>query len=102
MDIIGSELKSFLNDDMILTALPSKHRKQLVALYYLASKIEDGKTYTEREINDILNRWTAFRDPATLRREMYNRYLLNRTSDCREYRKECDIPDLEEFIAKNL
>ncbi len=101
-DIVKDELKSFLNDDMQLTALPSKRKKLLVAIYYLASKIESGKTFTEKEINDILNSRTTFRDPATLRREMYNHYLLDRTNDCREYRKSDNIPDLSDFLAKYL
>lgn len=102
MDEIIKELKPFLNDDMQLTALPAKYKKQLVAYYYLATKIDDQKQYTEKEINEILNKWTVFKDPATLRREMFNKYLLNRTSDCRQYWKEKDIPTLDDFIANNI
>lgn len=102
MDEIIKELKSFLNDDMQLTALPAKYKKQLVAYYYLATKIDGQKQYTEKEINEILNKWTVFKDPATLRREMFNKRLINRTSDCRQYWKEQDIPTLDEFIANNV
>ena len=102
MDEIIKELKSFLNEEMQLTALPTKRRKQLIAYYYLATKVDSERKYTEREINDLLNAWTAFHDPATLRREMYNKYLLNRTNDCRSYWKEENIPSLEEFLTKYL
>ena len=102
MDIENSvhELKAFLNEDMLLVALPAKYKKKLIAFYYLASKLESGKRYTESEINDVLNRWTRFDDPATLRREMYNKRLLNRTNDCKFYWKEEELPSLEEFMSK--
>lgn len=99
-EYIMHELSSFLTEDGRITALPSKHKKKLYVFYYLASKIEAGKTYTESEINDILDEWTLFHDPATLRRELFNKFLLNRTNDCRTYWKEENLPPLEEFIAK--
>jgi len=94
------ELKPFLNEWDQLTALPAKNKKKLMALYYLASKVEKGRDYTEKEINALLNKWSTFDDPATLRREMYNKYLLDRTDDGHCYRAEENIPTLEEFIEK--
>lgn len=102
INVILKELKPYLNEKMQLTALPAKYKKQLIAFYYLAGKIESNRTYTEREINEILNQWTTFGDPATLRREMFNKYLLNRTDDCRSYWKEENIPSLQEFILRNI
>lgn len=104
MDIENSmqELKAFLNEDMQLVILPAKYIKKLMAFYYLATKLESGQRYTESEINDVLNRWTMFDDPATLRREMYNKRLLNRTIDCKYYWKEEELPSLDEFITKYI
>ena len=102
MDRIISELRPFFNEKGQLTALPGKYKKKLIAYHYLASKIELGKRYTEAEINEILNSWTTFRDPATLRRELFDRHLLNRTKDCRSYWREGELPPLEEFIADNI
>lgn len=96
------ELQPFLNECMQLAVLPSKYKKRLIAYYYLAGKIEANREYTEIEINNVLNEWTTFGDAATLRREMFNKYLINRTNDCRKYWKEENIPLLEEFIAKNI
>ena len=96
------ELLPFMNENMQLVALPAKYKKKLKAYYYLAAKLETGKQYTEFEINDLLNNWTTFGDPATLRREMYNKHLLNRTNDCRYYWKEEKLPSLEAFLAKNI
>ena len=99
IDIL-QELKSFLSENGQLTVLPAKYKKKLIAYYYLATKMEVGKQYTESEINDILDEWTEFHDPATLRRELYNLHLLNRTNDCKSYWKEEEQPPLEEFIEK--
>lgn len=52
-------------------------------------------------MNEILDDWTEFNDPATLRRELFNKCLLNRTTDCRAYWKE-DVPPLEAFLEKYL
>lgn len=102
MDIerIIQELKAFMNENRQLMVLPGKYKKKLMAYYYLASKIEIGQRYTESDINDILNQWALFHDSATLRRELYNKHLMNRTNDCRYYWRAEELPLLEEFIAK--
>lgn len=78
----------FLDGQGRLTAFPAKNKKKQMALWYLAQKLQPGQIYTESEINDLLDDWTTFHDPATLRREMYNRHLLNRTADGGQYWKE--------------
>ena len=92
------DLMPFLDKDGRLISFPSKHKKKLSALWYLAGKIEADRQYTESEINTLLDEWTLFHDPATLRRELYNRQLLNRTKDCSVYRKADNIPTFEEFL----
>ena len=99
-DCIIQELKTLMNENKQLVSLPAKYKKKLIAYYYLATKIEVGRQYTESDLNDVLNQWTLFHDPATLRREMYNKHLLNRTNDCRYYWKEEEQLSLEEFISK--
>ena len=74
-DNILPDLKPFLDENLRLTAIPAKNKKKLSALYYLAGKIEPNRDYTEPEINDILDDWTCFHDPATLRRELFTRDL---------------------------
>lgn len=102
MEYIRHELKSFMDEDGRITALPVKYKRRLIIYYYISEKIEAGKNYTESEINDILDSWTLFHDPATLRRGMFELSLLNRSEDCREYWKEENQLSLEEFIAKNI
>lgn len=95
-------LAPFLDDEGRLTAIPAKHKKKLAALWYLVQRVEIGRRYTEQEINRLLNEWTTFCDPATLRREMYDRYLLERTSDCRAYWRNEQAMSLEEFVNQDV
>ncbi len=97
-----ASLKPFLDTDGRLTALPAKHKKKLEALWYLAEKVEAGRQYTESEINDVLDAWTLFHDSATLRRELFNKRLLNRTPDGSRYWKAEDIPPLREFVEDHV
>lgn len=97
-----SELRPFLDEQGRLTAIPAKHRKKLLALWYLAGKIEAGRQYTEPEINDLLDEWALPCDHASLRRELYNNRLLNRTADCSRYWRAESIPPLAEFIRSHV
>ena len=96
------ELRPFLDERMRLKALPARRRKKLAALWLLSERFEAGRTCSEGEVNDLLDEWTVIHDPATLRREMFDLGLLNRTSDCRSSWKESPAENLTDFIAKNL
>lgn len=100
MNGMRSELTPFLDAVGRLLALPAKHRKKLLALWYLAGKLEAGRQYTEAELNELLDTWTLFHDPATLRRELYNKRLLERTPDGGQYWRAEPFPELAEFIAR--
>lgn len=102
MDEALRELRPFLDSRGRLTALPAKHRKLMTAVWYLAGKIEAGRTYTEPEINDLLDGWAVFRDPATLRRELFNTHLLDRAPDGSRYRRADAIPPLGEFLNAHV
>lgn len=80
-----SEIKNHLDNEGRLTRWPSKRSLQLVALDYLAEKLEPRRVYSEKEINALLNSWHTFGDPALLRRELYERGLLNRAPNGSEY-----------------
>ena len=100
--MIYRDIRPFLQEDGRLTALPVKRRKQLTALYYLSTKFESDRTYTEGEVNDLLDHWTTFHDPATLRRELFNKRLLHRTADGASYWRAEDIPPLAAFMAQYI
>lgn len=82
------ELENFLDKEGRLKIWPSKRKIKIKALLYLSRKFKKGKVYTEKEVNEILNRFHTFKDPALLRRELFSYKLLNRTKDCAKYWKE--------------
>ena len=71
-------LQNFLDGDGRLVRFPAKKGMQQEALAYLAGKFQPGVVYTEREVNQLLNQWHTFGDPATLRRELYDNRFLDR------------------------
>lgn len=97
---ITFELRPFLNEQGQLISLQAKNQKKLLAIWYLAERIPARRTFTEAEINDAIDDQTTFRDHATLRRELYNHHLLDRTNDGKTYWKEETELTLPEFLAK--
>ena len=90
-------IKNFLDSCSRLTAYPSKRKMKLYAMLYLSEKFERGRVYTEKEVNVLLNEWHTFGDPATLRRELYNHRILNRSADGSKYALEAVLPAIEEM-----
>ena len=80
-------LQGYLGDDGRFQQLPGKRQKklQLLMFQYLAEKFLEDVYYTEEEVNDILNLYHSFEDPASLRRFMIGKKLLARSIDGREY-----------------
>ena len=87
------QLKGLLDGDGKLTGFPTKRKKKLYALLYLAEKMEPGRDYSERELGDVLRAWHTFDDPATLRRELYDAFFLDRDPQGRVYRLAEPQPD---------
>ena len=79
------EIRNHLDAEGRLRTWPAKRARQLVALRYLAGKFEPGVDYTERQVNELLNRHHTFGDPATLRRELFDARLLGREGNCSRY-----------------
>ncbi|MCU0476636.1 MAG: DUF2087 domain-containing protein [Anaerolineae bacterium] len=82
-------LSKFMDAEGRITRWPTRKGERLfgqqLVVEYLITKFEAGRTYTEREVNDILRQWHTFEDWAILRREMFERDLLGRTPDGRRY-----------------
>ncbi len=102
MEDFESMLAPFLDCYGRIVLLPSKNKKKLYALWYIWGKFSFSKDYSEKEANDTINEWTTFRDPATVRRELFNKRLLNRSADCSIYRKENEYKSFEEFISNHI
>jgi hypothetical protein len=78
-----------------LVRWPIKYSVQRLMLWGLWMRFDTRRRYTEREVNEVLNRWHLFGDHCTLRRELVNMRLLERKSDGSVYRKLPARPDAE-------
>lgn len=96
-EIVFKSLSPFFDGKGRLTQYPAKRKKKNYALLFFASKFELERRYTENEVNDLLDEWHTFHDPATLRRELYNSRFLDRTADGREYWLSSNPPTMEEL-----
>lgn len=99
IDIV-KELRGFLDENGRIKSCPSKRKKRLFVLYYLAEKFEPGKQYSEKEVNALLDEWALWGDHATLRRDMYDHWLLDRAVDGSSYQKAANPPAIEAALAK--
>ena len=68
-------LSTFVIDDR-LTQIPARFKKRQVILRWLADKFEFDRRYTEREVNEIIQRHHP--DYASLRRYMIETKLMQR------------------------
>ena len=83
------------DDGRRLVRLPNKFSVQQMVMWALWTHFAARRTYTEKQVNAVLNAHHSFGDPATLRRELVNMKLLARKPDCSEYWKEARRPDAE-------
>ena len=95
--MLVQELRNFLDSEGRLTKYPAKLRLKILSLYYLASKIMPNVRYTEREINEIIRQWHTFEDWALLRRDMFDRGLLERERNGATYWLAETLPELSKF-----
>lgn len=76
--------------------------KKTIALCRIADRIPPEGRYTERKLNALLSSLHTFGEPATLRRELYDYFLIDRSNDGTDYRVSPDRPSAEELTAKYL
>ncbi|KAF3885254.1 MULTISPECIES: DUF2087 domain-containing protein [Nostocales] len=85
----GSEdLKRYLDEQGRVKEWPSKRNRsrfQQLVLEYLANQFEIDSIYSEKQVNQLLNQHHTFGDPALLRRELFERGLLDRKRDGSAY-----------------
>ena len=81
------ELRRLFDDEGRLTLWPSKLKKRLLALEWLAAHFEFDREYSEPEVNELLNRLHTFEDWAILRRELFDRRYFDREPDGTRYRR---------------
>ncbi len=83
------------DDARRLARLPNKLSVQRMANWALWTRFAARRTYSEKEVNAVLNAHHTFGDQATLRRELVNMKLLGRKDDCSQYWKEPRRPDAD-------
>ncbi|WP_374966678.1 DUF2087 domain-containing protein [Lysinibacillus sp. RS5] len=66
-----------------ITTIPSKEKKKLIILQHIVKRFEAGKTYSEKEVNEILK--TVHADFVSLRRHLIEYGFMNRNDDGSEY-----------------
>lgn len=94
---LALELKNYLDSEHRLKLYPAKRRYKILALFYLATKFEENISYTEKQVNEILNKHHSFNDCCLLRRELFNKKFINRLDNCSKYWLEEKQPKLDEF-----
>ena len=82
-----NEIKAYLNSELQVTSWPAKSKNKEAVISYLAEKFEKEKFYTEKEVNELLNKFHTFSDSTLLRRELYERKLLDRDNNGSRYWK---------------
>lgn len=79
------KIEQFLDSAGKVKQLPTKHKTRIAVLEYLTEKFELESTYSEREVNEICDRWHTFGDYFLLRRELVDNGYLNRERDGSKY-----------------
>lgn len=92
------QISAFLDDSGKIKQVPSPSRTKIPVLSYLAAKFEAERTYSEKEVNSIINEWHTFGDYFLLRRLLIDYKFMERTPNgerywltIKEVKKEGDI-----------
>lgn len=75
----------FLDDDGRIAQIPVPNRTKIPVLGYLAGKFYEGRVYSEKEVNAVIDEWHTFGDYFILRRLLVDYNFLGRTPDGAEY-----------------
>ncbi len=91
------ELRNFLDSEGRLKCSPKKKRLKILSLGYLATKFKQGIKYKESEVNEIVDQFHIYGDSCMLRRELFNKRFLGRTTNGDSYWLEEEQPIIDEL-----
>lgn len=80
-------VQKYLDKNGKIKVWPKRNADKEVVIAYLSTKFTPQKTYSEKDVNEIINLNHTFADHTLLRRELIERNYLTRTPDCKEYKK---------------
>jgi len=83
-----NDISRFLDENGRIRIWPSKKDMKEAVLGYLAEKFEYNRTYTEKEVNCIIQEWHTFNDYFILRRGLIDCGLFSRTRNGASYWRE--------------
>jgi hypothetical protein len=97
------DIKRFMDENGRVKTWPAKKDTKYEILKYLSAKFENGRFYTEKEVNSVINEWHTFQDYFLIRRGLIDSWLLSRTRNGSRYWKEEreDCKDIIAFIENN-
>lgn len=75
----------FLDESAKIKQLPAPNKTKLLVIEYLTGKFEQGRIYTEKEVNEIINQWHTFHDYFILRRLLVDYGFMERTPSGDKY-----------------
>ena len=81
------QLVRFFDAQGRLIRWPKKFTHRILCLWALWARIPARTDFTERQVCDQLETLHLFGDHALLRRELVDRGMMTRTSDCTRYRR---------------
>ncbi len=96
-----ANIMQYLDNGGRIVQLPKRQNARRTVLQYLSEQFTPDHIYSEREVNDICNRWHTFDDYFLLRRELIDHGFLRRKKDGSEYWKTSDDRQIEEIPHKS-
>jgi hypothetical protein len=80
-------MNKLINEFDEIIRWPKKPSVKKIVINWLSNKFNSEIKYSEKEVNEILDRHHSFNDIALLRRELVSRKFLSRKDDGSEYWK---------------
>ena len=80
-------MNKLINEFEEIIQWPKKPSVKQMVINWLSNKFKGEIKYSEKEVNEILDRHHSFNDIALLRRELISRKFLSRKDDGSEYWK---------------
>lgn len=77
-----SVVANFFTADGRLKSIPAQLKKKLIVLEHMVTKLENGRKYTEKELNELIKGY--FEDFATIRREFIMHQFMYRENEIYE------------------